>query len=835
MDVDSTYKNLEHIIEISLEGKPISLDDLRVSISQISSCILVSYDNSRDLVQRTMSLLEKCPEQVISVLLYEVNVFIDNIHAYFSPDVENISEIYHRSRYAWSEEDIKQICEKVMPLFGDKLIISQYNENIAKVLSPEERMQFISFAIDCVQRYGLQTTWSKEIIDLHYSYFSILYSICKHDSIMRLCVHFAENFIDRMPLSANPQLVRDFAESILMIGYTENMEADAYLSAARAYALCHQTIAGLFYLRVAMMAINNTSRRLAKDEIFEILWLMLKILRELPGCPVEITTALIKKFKDFRFEEHQVVYFMHSAFYLKLKGKQKQVVAEVLDFLNEYREPIMQNMEHSSAPWLTLLSEIERYYPGLFNDQLRMYKNIFNTYLEKTGNERLVDILKGEKLAQHLFESIRQLEKTRNSGDLTSDNKSALLIANRLLPQAVQQGNVGDFVLSMRVKTDFTFIFKDKYQNEMYRKLELEDIPGDYDTPYRHRKTLPNVLALVKHDGMLWIGESGEIFYYMSLRDNEYAINELKSLDGIEVEKINKIVSSLQYIPDLKDESGYYRKSEQDFEAEDAELIEKIGRIIIPEIEESRRLFIVKDVSISSIPHHLFSNSKEKLIGNVKPTANVISTEFLIQSNFYNNIESNIQPNFWMPLDSEDFALNQLWSHLEGSISNYDTNILTKTTIARPMDSAINIVCAHGAKNIGEAEWFYANGKPIKNVDDIIGEGKLLILLVCHAGMMQSGKYDTAVHSIVKRFIKKGYCSVVAPAWSLSTEIVPLWMSIFMEDFLNKKEYVVDAVFNANMAVKDAYTAISSWACMHLYGNPYLQVNEKPSLSMIEK
>lgn len=835
MDINSTYKNLEYIIEMSLEEKKISPDDLRESISKVSSCILENYENSRNLVQRTIGLLERCPKQVIGVLLYEVNEFLNNIHTYLSPDVENTSDIYNRYRQTWSEEDIEQICKKVMPLFGEKFIISQYNENIAKELSLIERMQFVDFAINCVQRYGLQTTWRNEIIDLHYSYFFILYSICKHDSIMRICYHFADNFMDRMSSSANPQIVRDFAESLLMIGYAEKMECDAYLSAARAYTLCHKAIAGLFYLRVAIMAINNAGRKLSKDEIFEILWLILKILRELPGCPERLTDALVKKFKDLRFEEQHVIYFMHSAFYLQLKGRQKQVVTEVLDFLNEYREPIMQNMEHSAAPWFTLLCEIERYYPDLFNDQLRMYKNIFNANLEKSGNERLVDILKEENLAQHLFESLRQLDKTRNSSDFASDSKSALLIANRLLPQAVEHANIGDFILSMRVKTDFTFIFKDKYQSEMYRKLEEEDAPGYYDTPYRHINTLPHVLAMEKNDGMLWIGESNGLFYYMSLQNDEYAIEELKSLNGIDVDNMSKTVSSLQYIADLQDESGYYRKSEQDFENEDTGFIEKLGRNIIPEIEKSRRLLIVKDVSISSFPHHLFTNLAGKLIGYVKPTANVISTEFLIQSNFYNHIAQDIQPSFWIPLDSGDIALNQLWSHLENCISNYGTKISTNTAIDRPMDSAISIVCAHGANTIGETEWFYADNKPIKNVDDIVGEGKLLILLVCHAGMMKSGKYDTAVRSIVKRFIKKGYCSVVAPAWSLSTEIVPLWMSIFMEEFINNKAYVVDAVFRANMAVKDAYTAISAWACMHLYGNPYLQVNDKPSLSLIEK
>ena len=117
-------------------------------------------------------------------------------------------------------------------------------------------------------------------------------------------------------------------------------------------------------------------------------------------------------------------------------------------------------------------------------------------------------------------------------------------------------------------------------------------------------------------------------------------------------------------------------------------------------------------------------------------------------------------------------------------------------------------------------------------MDAIVGKGKLLILLVCYAGSMKAGVYDTAVHTIIKKFIRKGYVSVVAPAWSLSTEIVPLWTKTFMTEFVNKKAYVIDAVYKANMAVKEEYKAISAWACMHMYGNPYLQINEVPSLSI---
>ena len=829
MNVDSTYENLEQVVGLIMEGKPVSMDDLHKSLAQVATCILESYENSRGLVQRTLWLLEKCPDDAISILLHDVITFIENIDLYYSAEKEGSSDIYERFSAPWTGDDIKAIYEKAMPLFDNEHILSYSNDRIATSLSIKERKQFVDYAISCIQEYGQQSHWTKEIIDLQITHFSLLYSICHHDSLMDLCFHFADNMIDRISLSDSPQLTRDIAESILLIGYEEKMQSHAYLCASRAYTACRNALAGLFYLYIAIVSIQQTNRKLSRDEVYDILWLVIKILRVLPGYSDKLTNVVIEKFRDLHYEDKKVLWFMHTVFTLKLMRKQVQVVSEVLDFLNEYREPIIQNIGHGAGPWFTLLSEIERYYPTLFNYQLKWYKDFFSNNLETNGNERLKDVLTGENLSQHLFETIKQLEQTRNNSDYAIDNRSAVVIANRLLPQAVEKANIGDFILSMRVKTDFTFIFKDTYQKAMYKKMELNDEkPGNYDTPYRHIDKLPDFLTIEQYDSMMWIGESNGRFYFMSLRGEVYSIEELSTWKDLNVYELYKAVSDLQYCTD----TNSYVKSLQDFEDEDKSFSNQYGHHILPIPRDTQRLLIVKDVEISSLPHHLFSSSIEDYVGYRMPSANVISTEFLIQSNFENNIRPDILSNFWIPIDSGDLALNQLWSHLENEISPFCTNIFTTTHMDKPLNGDINVVCAHGAKTIGETDWFFAKGKPLKDVDAIVGKGKLLILLVCHAGSMKAGVYDTAVHTIIKKFIRKGYVSVVAPAWSLSTEIVPLWTKTFMTEFVNKKAYVIDAVYKANMAVKEEYKAISAWACMHMYGNPYLQINEVPSLSI---
>ena len=68
-----------------------------------------------------------------------------------------------------------------------------------------------------------------------------------------------------------------------------------------------------------------------------------------------------------------------------------------------------------------------------------------------------------------------------------------------------------------------------------------------------------------------------------------------------------------------------------------------------------------------------------------------------------------------------------------------------------------------------------------------------------------------------------GYKSIIAPMWSLPIDILPLWISTFMDKF-SGGEYIIDSVYHANMAVKEQFIAPSAWACLHLFGNPYLHV-----------
>lgn len=139
------------------------------------------------------------------------------------------------------------------------------------------------------------------------------------------------------------------------------------------------------------------------------------------------------------------------------------------------------------------------------------------------------------------------------------------------------------------------------------------------------------------------------------------------------------------------------------------------------------------------------------------------------------------------------------------------------------------MLCAHGATDISKTEVFYVDDKPLLDTLDFVGRGKVAIMFICHSGSITQSVFDSAMHTMVRRLILKGYSSVVAPMWSQPTDIITPWLNTFLES-LEAGEYIIDAVFKANMRVKELFIAPSAWACLHLFGNPYMRVADEPRL-----
>lgn len=83
--------------------------------------------------------------------------------------------------------------------------------------------------------------------------------------------------------------------------------------------------------------------------------------------------------------------------------------------------------------------------------------------------------------------------------------------------------------------------------------------------------------------------------------------------------------------------------------------------------------------------------------------------------------------------------------------------------------------------------------------------------------------YRNQVSSLTTRYLREGYEAVIAPFWSLSTAIPQIWLPEFLDKLKSGVE-ISKAVWYANTAVREKFDSPNAYACMHLYGNPFFQV-----------
>ena len=323
----------------------------------------------------------------------------------------------------------------------------------------------------------------------------------------------------------------------------------------------------------------------------------------------------------------------------------------------------------------------------------------------------------------------------------------------------------------------------------------------------------------------------------MTLLRDMYNFEILENWQELNVDNIQKdIVSKQQYSREVKKKGEpIYVKSRNELEQEGESLLLSICKCTLTIPTVVARMFFIKDLEVSTFPHQLFVNNRSnRFVGEEMPTANVISTELFIKTNFDEPLKRDYSKAFWVPVDSGEFTFTVILEQLEKCLLKYKFDVHCETTPKFPLHADLNVICAHGGSNISVTEWFYANEQPIIETSKIVDKGRLLILFVCHSGSITYTNYDNAMHTIVKRYIQMGYSSVIAPMWSLATTIIPTWLSSFLDN-MDAGSYIVDAVYKANMQVRNECVAPSAWACMHLFGNPYLQITEKSRLEIVTK
>ena len=822
--------DIKTLIDASVDQPTeIQIDHVEKCVVMIYHHVINGYQQSRECIQFSIGQLERVHMVAVVKMILMALDSIDRLASRFSKS-SSPSLAYYNVKT--DEQVIDQLMKRIQPDISGMQDLSQLKPEISQKLTLEERRQLVCHCVDIVQTLGLRTNWDGGIIIGQTILMTIMYSICKFDNVMDLFFIWNNNISDRLNTSSQRQLARDYGENLLMIGYQEGMIAEAYFCASRAYIGAKHVLGGLLYLNVALLDLQ-TRNEVQKEMAFEIIWQILKIMRDANFHKQDFIDKLLKMYDGLGMDDYKTLSVYHTAFGIELYGDIEDTAKRIEAFLCDKRDVVYSNMEHSAVPWYTLIRSLRQLgaigkYPVM--DSL---EGIMKAIMLQNGNENIVRFYdEKEDKSALLMEELAKLETTRNPEDIGLDSHNALVLATDVLEKAVADSKPADFILAMRPKSDFSFAMTDKKLESDFKKVDVVDPKAEEcNLPYGEIDSLAWLLQTEKSDCVMWIGKGNSNVFRMTLLGNMYKFDELSAISAVDADKLQKeTISKLVFSQTERDRSNtIYTKNELELksEAEQIYLQMKECTVAVPNIVN--RIFFVKDMALSAIPHQLMIDERTgKFVGESWPSANVISTEFLIKSNFNDPLPKGYNKSYWSPLNKE----TTFWGIKEGLkqvFEDYQFDVDDNDEPAVPLHADLNIVCAHGADNISDSEWFYSGGTPIVNSKRAIGPGKVLVLFVCHSGSITHQYYDHTMHTIIKRYLRMGYSSVVAPMWSLNTEITKIWLPVFMEK-VDAGGYVVDAVFQANMEVKKLFITPSAWACLHLFGNPYVKIADKPIL-----
>lgn len=805
-----------------------TLNELMMSLVQY---MLQGYKECRDITQFAIGQLERIPSVCVPYFFLQLCELIGSVDS-----DQGKPAFFEYINIEW-DDSTKVLLDKVAPFLAGEHKTCELHSEIADALTYEERRFLASSLNEAIQSYGVKAQWDEDEFQNAVLFCNILYPICKKDNMMGLLFHAYRNIIDRLNTSGYSQHARDLAEGILIVGYNEGMEAEAFFAACRAYTGANNAIAGLLFFFVSLLVINRNGERISSRFAFDLYWQYLKICRTTGIYPKTDVAMVTKKFELTHPKSYDRLSYYHTLFSTRLMANEdtETLADDITTFLDQNREVYFHNLEHGSMPWITLILSLQELKPEGNYAGLMPYVEAAKQVVAPKGNELYFDILEEKNLRKHLKEELYKLQETRNRSDYTMDNRTAMILAKKLLQQGYDSQNVVDFLMAMSAKTDFSMVLPIKDVDGFYKRFDIQKVDGDeLGSVYNSPKLVTDLMCADEEDVIFWIGRGKTDFLLMELLGTVYSMAGVMGVTRDKIkEAVEKSISSLRYERETKEPGKtVYVKSKQELEDEGQELVKELDVFAIDVPEEAKRFLVMKDIEIASYPHNLFVDDRTgDFVSSALPCCNALSTEVLFKTNTLDPLPKDFKKSFWIPYGSEEFTFDMIYGKLEDVIQQYGIAVQQTVSMESPLVGDLTILCAHGATDISKTEMFYVDDKPIIDTLRCVGRGKVAVMFICHSGSISRSVYDNAMHTLVKQLILKGYSSIVAPMWSLPTDIITPWLSVFLES-IETGEYIIDAVYKANMRVKQEFVAPSAWACLHLFGNPYTRVADVPRLQI---
>ncbi len=818
-----------------LNAKQYSKENLVGLFQKICKEISVDYATYKKFIANLLNILEKNDQTSIVIL-------IDSYFSYYQSllEVKTLQKIDESVLTGPSSDDIiKKIfaAYRQSITYGQRIRLSEFSFDKSS-LTNEDKLSIISFLTTVLQENTKKLEWDNDTVQNILMYLPVLRDLLKEQGNSFSFFILTAMVIDRLSSSEYFQPARDFAEEINCTSYIDGKPYLGFFNSFRCYSNNSSVIPALLYGNLSVISAINSKEPIPEKFVKEIIWQGIKYFRNVSLFPWvrEIYHSIPK---HIVFSGHEKRSLTHSYFLSLLLVGDPNLPSLALDFLHENREVIFTGGINDATPWLLTLYNMKRIYPDA--DFSPTGLGHYLSTLEFIVPAELVSeqkaIIQGDliPLKTLLKNSLVKLNETRSVTDVVHDNEYALKIADRIVGKASEKNDAEAILLAMIVKADYSFVFIEKArQGTSEVKIPNKD-QRSFESIYGSESEMFRALTKIGGYSFIWMFTAERRWYFLLISEKGFSTEHLP---GWNQELFQELVNSgffSQFTFDDTIKTKYEVRSvlPEEHVQHSGQLR---GRFLFTKITKDIQepLLAVMDIRLAGFPHNLLLDSSGDFIYHKRPICNILSTEWYLRYANNTTISKEFSKAIWIPTEGGDFTLAQLHSKLESKLSEYKISVTQALNPRNPISSELNIISSHGSDDIALKQVIYPDENPRMNLDTYLGQGKVLILFVCHSGSLKATPFKNSISSIVKQYISKGYSAVIAPFWSLHINIPPIWLPVFIQS-LEEGDEIIEAVFKANSEVHKHYPTFAAWLCMHLYGDPHIRVSGKVNGSIMAR
>ncbi|GHU98854.1 hypothetical protein FACS1894159_01960 [Bacteroidia bacterium] len=797
-------------------------EELVNSLQSLFYEILKDYDTQFRYIPVVLSILEKNATTSMPLL---VSLYLHLYESIMNKPIQKTD----LTSFPTSESSLKKLekfyKDNVETFKGQQIRISTINIDKSKI-TDDDIKDLIGLFEETIQHFEKNLELSEEIIQTMLMQLAILKDFLNYFHDYHTFYMVSANIIKSLITSQHPQLARDLAEEIILTSFNDKKVYYGYLNNFVSYSTNMSAIGGLTYANLSFIT------ALQYDQI-DSLYIEL-IVKEGVRFFRNIGLYDFSKYiyesipKKITFTDYERRSLDHSYFLSLLKQHDLNLPTLILDYLNEHREKIFNMGIHDALPWLITLYNVKRIYPNadFSSTGLGFYLLTFEYIVPKENYITQKTIIFGDtkELKDVFKKSLVKLDETRYIDDVSHDNNTAILIASSIIRNSLENTDFEALILAALIKADFSVVFYQKERIGIAPAAIHKTDNETFNAIYGDVSETISDLKKQSNNTFIWLLYSESKVYQMKLSDD---FSYLK-LDNWNYKTFKEAISSkffskFNFDTTIKTEYEVRNLLPEEHINESIVIKENLlfSKLLIQ--NDKRPLLIVLDMELAGFPHNLFVDENENFIFLERPICNIVSTEWYLRFSDKTKFNANYSKSIWIPTMCGDFTINMLFSKIENCLKQYTFNFDVSEKPNNPIASELNIIVSHGSNDIAIKPALYPDQNPRLDLSKYIGKGKVLIFFVCHSGSTQETPFANSISSIVKDYLMDGYCSVIAPFWSMHVDIAPIWLPAFL-DVISKGETIISAVHSANIAVYDKFPTVAAWGCMHLYGDPHISI-----------